>query len=727
MATASQHKAVCRICINGCALNVRVEDGAVVDVTGDRDNPLFQGYICVKGRAQPAFLNSPDRILRPLRREADGRFTAISYDQSLDEIAAKLQAIRDTRGPDAIANYLGTFRDVLSHPVSDAFMSALGSSMRFDPNTIDKPGKLISMALHGSWMAPPMNFQGARAALLIGANPLVGHTGFPSANPTKWVSAAQRDGMKLIVIDPRESEIARRADLFLQPRPGCDDLIMAAMLKVIVEERLYDVAFVEEHARGLPRLAESLAALCLSDIASLADVPVESIVEAARTFAAAGRGFVFVGTGANMAQAGSFVEYLAMNLTTLCGYWMREGENVEGVPTLLPSRTYRAQAAPPRPVRGDIAFRSRGLKGTPAGLPTSAVCDEILIPGDRQIRSLIVDGGNPVAGWPDQLKVIEAMQSLDLLVCIDPWKTATTRYAHYILPPKMPLETESCSQSLDMRAAFGMPGYGLTHAYAQYSPKVVDPPVGSDLLEDWEIYFELARRLGLQLMLRGQGTVGDYIFDMRRRPPTGELIKVVARGSRVPLNAVKRYPEGAMFPDPKIYVQPKEAGWTGMFELADDDMMADLAQLARDAECRDRGSHGADLPYRLISRRMRHVFNSSGNMQPANRGKPFNPAFMHPADLEAAGLVEGDAVRIVSARSSIVALVESDKTLRRGLISMSHSYGGSPDEDDRFAELGAPTGRLIDQDAAYDRYSGQPRMSNIPVRIERLAATISGR
>jgi anaerobic selenocysteine-containing dehydrogenase len=228
-------------------------------------------------------------------------------------------------------------------------------------------------------------------------------------------------------------------------------------------------------------------------------------------------------------------------------------------------------------------------------------------------------------------------------------------------------------------------------------------------------------------MLRGQGTVDDYVFDMGRRPTSGEMIEVVARGSRVPLDAVKRYPEGAMFPDPKVYVQPKEAGWTGMFELADDDMMADLAQLARAAERSDRGSHGADLPYRLISRRMRHVFNSSGNMQPANRGKPFNPAFMHPADLEAAGLVEGDAVRIVSARSSIVALVESDKTLRRGLISMSHSYGGSPDEDDRFAELGAPTGRLIDQDAAYDRYSGQPRMSNIPVRIERLAATMSGR
>lgn len=726
MGQAAQHKAICRICINGCALNVQVEDGIVVDVLGDRENPLFQGYICVKGRAQPAFLNSPNRILRPLKRESDGRFKAISYDQALDEIAAKLRTIRDARGPEAIANYLGTFRDVLSHPVSDAFMDALGSVMRFDPNTIDKPGKLISMALHGSWMAPPMNFQGARAALVIGANPLVGHTGFPSANPMKWVTTAQRDGMKLIVIDPRESDIARRADLFLQPRPGCDDLIMAAMLKVIVEEALYDAAFVDEHARGLSRLAKTLAALSLADVASFADVPVERIVEAARVFAAAGRGFVFVGTGANMAQAGSFVEYLAMNLTTLCGYWMREGEEVEGLPTLLPLRTYRAQAASPRPVRGDIAFRSRGLTGTPAGLPTSAVCDEILMPGERQIRALIVDGGNPVAGWPDQLKVIEAMQSLDLLVCIDPWNTATTRYAHYILPPKMPLETDSCSQSLDMRAAFGMPGYGLTHAYAQYSPKVVDPPVGSDLLEDWEIYFELARRLDLQITLRGQGAVGDHIFDMERRPTTGEMIELVARGSRVPLNEVKQHPEGAMFPEPKACVQSKEPGWTGKFELADEEMMSDLAQIAKNAKFGERSFHGAAFPYRLISRRMRHVFNSSGNMQPANRGKPYNPAFMHPVDIETAGLAEGDVVRIVSARASIVALVESDKTLRRGLISMSHSYGGSPDEDDRFAELGAPTGRLIDQDAAYDRYSGQPRMSNIPVRIERFATAMPG-
>jgi anaerobic selenocysteine-containing dehydrogenase len=725
---ATTHKAICRICINGCALDVTVDRGKVIDVTGDRDNPMFQGYTCVKGRAQPAFLNSPDRILRPLRREPDGSFTPIGYEQALDEIADRLRAIREARGPNAIAHYLGTFRDVVSQPMSDAFMDALGSPLRFDPNTIDKPGKLISMALHGAWMAPPMNFQDARVALVIGANPLVGHTGFPSTNPSKWVTTMQRQGMKLVVIDPRETDIAKRADLFIQPRPGFDDLIMAAMLKVIVEERLYDQEFVQENASGLARLTAELKEIALADVARIADVRTGDIAEAARIFAAAGRGFVFVGTGANMAQSGSFVEYLAMNLTTLCGYWLREGERVDSLPTLLPVRVPRAQAAPPKPVRSGLAFRSRGLTGTPAGLPTSAACDEILLPGDQQIRALIVNGGNPVVGWPDQLKVIEAMKALELLVCIDPWMTATTRYAHYVLPPIMPLETESSSQSLDMRAAFGMPGYGMTQAYAQYSPKIVDPPAGSDLMEDWEIYFELARRLGLGMKLHGQpGTAAqDHVFDMTRRPTPGEMIELMARGSRVPLAEVKRHPSGALFPEPAVHVQPKEPGWTGRFELANEEMMADLAALAREVRAPDAGAEPADLPYRLISRRMRHVFNSSGNMEPANRGKPFNPAFMHPADLEAEGLCAGDVIGIISARASVIGIVEPDKSLRRGLISMAHSFGGSPDEDDRFALLGAPTGRLIDQYAAYDRYSGQPRMSNIPVRIERLTQTGQG-
>jgi anaerobic selenocysteine-containing dehydrogenase len=716
-------KAVCRICINGCALDVTVEGGKVVDVTGDRRNPMFQGYTCVKGRAQPAYLYSSDRILRPRRRETDGSFTEIGYDQALDEIAARIGALSRAHGPNAIANYLGTFRDMLSHPISDAFMDALGSAMRFDPNTIDKPGKLISMALHGAWMAPPMNFQDARVALVIGANPLVGHTGFPSTNPSKWVTTMQRQGMKLIVIDPRETDIAKRADLFIQPRPGFDDLIMAAMLKVIVEERLYDEAFVAENADGFDRLAAGLAEVSLADAARIADVQAEDIAAAARIFAAAGRGFVFVGTGANMAQSGSLVEYLAMNLTTLCGYWLRAGERVDSLPTLLPVRVPRAQAAPPKPVRSGLPFRTRGLTGTPAGLPTSAACDEILMPGDRQIRALIVSGGNPVAGWPDQLKVIEAMKALELLVCIDPWMTATTRYAHYILPPLMPLETESTSQTLDSRAAFGMPGYGMTQAYAQYSPKAVDPPEGSDLLEDWEIYFELARRLGLQLRLNGQPCTAaqDHIFDMSRRPSVGEMIALAARGSRVPLAEVKKHPSGAFFPEPAVHVQPKEPGWTGRFELADKEMMADLAALAHDARAPNAPAGPAEMPYRLISRRMRHVFNSSGNMEPANRGKPFNPAFMHPADLDAEGLRAGDAVRIESARASVFAIVEPDRTLRRGLVSMAHSFGGSPDEDDRFALIGASTGRLIDQVAAYDRYSGQPRMSNIPVRIEPLS------
>jgi anaerobic selenocysteine-containing dehydrogenase len=720
--------ALCRICINACGLTVTLDEaGRARHVTGDRNHPAHAGYSCVKGRNQPAYLNSPTRRLRPEARDADGTLKQVSSAQALDEIASALQAILKRHGPEAIANYVGTYRDVLTVPFAEAFMDALGSPMRFDPNTIDKPGKLIAQALHGKWNAPPTGFHDARVALVVGANPLVGHTGFPHTNPRKWLDDARRAGMTVIVVDPRRTDIARRSDIYLQPRPGHDVAIVAAMIRVVLVEGLQDREFLAREVRGVEALAEAVAPFTPEAVAEVADVEAAQIVSAARAFASAGRGFAFAGTGANMSQSGTLLEYLLLALQTLCGYWMREGDQVRNVPTLMSAPSFTAQASAPRPARGyGVRLARRGLTSTPAGLPTTGVADEIL---SGRIKALVITGGNPVAGWPDQLRVIQAMEALELLVVIDPWETATTRYAHYVLPPPMPLEAASTTAGLDGRIASGMPGYGVIEAYAQYSPAVVTRPPGSDLLEDWEVYYELAKRLGRRLRVvpsatmtgpvgsSGTGDVQVVEPDPARRPTTDELLAAMAAGSRVPLDEVKRHPSGALFPARDVVVGPKQAGWAERLHVGDAEMMADLAGLLpTPGEMADKD---AAYPMQLISRRLKHVFNSTATHLPAGRGEvTYNPAFMHPLDLERLGLRDGDVVSITSARSAIPAVVASDDTLRPGLVSMAHSYGGAPDRDTEFRERGSSTGRLIDQYTDYDRYSGQPRMSAIRVCVE---------
>jgi anaerobic selenocysteine-containing dehydrogenase len=384
------------------------------------------------------------------------------------------------------------------------------------------------------------------------------------------------------------------------------------------------------------------------------------------------------------------------------------------------------------------------LTKTTAGLPTAALPDEILLPGEGRVRALVVYGGNPVAAWPDQLKTITAMRSLDLLVQVDPWMSQTARLAHYVIAPKMPLEMAGTTYVNDMASRLGT-GYGLGDAYAQYAEAAVDPPPGSELIEEWELYYGLAQRMGLQLTIPDTvsfgaplatpdgATTGEISLDMHVTPTTEELLRMASRNSRVAIDEVKRHPHGALFPEPAVHVAPKTPGWSGRLDLANGEMMAALARDARlglaasprpysDGPDRDTDD-GARYPFRLLCRRAGHMFNSAGNDPSTNHGKPYNPAFLHPEDLRELDLGVGDVVSITSSRASIIGIVESDPSLRRGLVSMTHGYGDGPERDDAYRSIGSSTNRLLFDDLQFDPYTGQPQMSNIEVRLERLDAT----
>jgi anaerobic selenocysteine-containing dehydrogenase len=722
------HPSICRFCHANCGILVEIEDGRPVRVTGDRANPAYHGFTCAKGRQLPETLTHPDRLLHSLERGPDGRFAPIASEAAMDEIAARLSALIAEHGPRSVAIYVGTYSG--PHPATNPFamgwLLATGSRMLFTAATIDQPGKNIANALHGRWLAGSYVFDESDVWLLVGNNPLISISGgIPPANPGRRLREAKERGMSLVVIDPRLTEVARFADVYLQPRPGEDPALLAAMLHVVIRDGLVDRDFVRDHAAGIAELEAAVAPFTPAFAAERAGVPVRELERAAHVFGSGKRGCGVAGTGPNMAPRGNLTEYLLLCLNTVCGYWRRAGERVPNPGALLPKAVPVAQAQPPRKAFGfGESLRVRGLGNSAAGLPTSALADEILTPGDGRIRALICVGSNPIAAWPDQHKTQRAMESLDLLVTLDMKLSATARLAHYVIAPKVSLEVPGLSLSMEALEQTYV-GMGYSEPYAQYTPALAAPPVGSDVIEEWEFFYGLARRMGLPLRLfaaRGETGVlrerGEAIaIDMARKPTTDEIYEQLVSSSRVPLAEVKRHAHGAIFADPPITVEKGDPASTARLEIANADMLGELAAVAREGA---RVEVVRGRPYRLVSRRMPNAYNSSGrDLEGLTRGRPYNPAFLHPDDLAELGLAEGDAIRIHSDHASILGIATAAPELRRGVLSMSHAFGDVPARDGEFRKIGSTTGRLVDTEREFDPWTGIPRMSAIPVSIER--------
>lgn len=712
------HPTFCRVCYHLCGAVVEVDDdGRAVSMTGDRDNPLYKGYHCVKGRASPAIHNSADRLLHTMKRMPDGTFKPIDIEVALDEIAAKLSVILERDGPRAVASYHGTgiVGQTLAMASTHAFMEAIQSPMSFSNESIDQPGKSVAKGLHGVWQAPGNGWSDPDVIMVIGMNPLVSHNGFPFGNPAAWINDRLAKGTKLIVIDPRRTETARKATQFLQPLPGHDAAILAAIARVIIDEDLYDHDFVSENVRGIDAFRAALEPFVPEAVAAVAGIDAQELVLVARTYASARRGYAICGTGPSMSGSSTLVEYLRMCIETMCGHHMREGEPLPVAGVMMAAPVAKAQATPPFPAWGEAfgghVTRVRGLRAYYAGsapMPTSALPDEMLMPGEGQVRAFISCAGNPVLAWPDQNRTIEALKSLELSIAIDVKMTPSAALADYVIACKQHLETPGLSY-LSEGLAFYSTGVGVDQSFGQYTPAIVAPPKGSQVVEEWEVFYGLCRRLGLPFTLHGlNGSAHDV--DMTHKPTTDQLLEHFMEGSRIPLEELKKHPHGALFPDENLRVLPKDEGWEGYLDLASPDILEDL----RDYTLEEEGA--SDFAFRMISRRMRHTFNSIAH-NPATKGLPYNPAFMNPEDMERLGLVDGAIVEIRSRYGAILGIVEQESALRSGLLSMSHGYGAGPDRDDELRAIGSSTSRLSGLNDLPERYSGQPRMSGIPVNI----------
>lgn len=706
-------RSFCRICCAGCGMVLGVDDAQnrIVSIRGDKDNPMSRGYVCFKGLQAEEAHHGPSRLLRPLKRQPDGSFAEIPSEQALDEIAGKLRGVLDRNGPEGVATFVGTQGVLVSTwPMQLAFLEAIGSPQYFSTHTIDQSAKSVSFERQGGWAAGPQGLDQSQVLLFFGTNPVVSHSTIPvmSPDPSRVLKQAKARGLKLICIDPRRTETAHYADLFLQPLPGRDAAIAAGLVRLILRAGWEDKDFVARHvgAERLADLARAVEPFTPEMVEAWAGLGPGQLQAVAAMFARDARtGAAFGATGPCMAPFSNLAQHLIDTLNIVCGRFRRAGDKAS-VDPLAPARPIHAEViAPPRSWNAFPPSRIRGVGRLGYDRLSSTLAEEILTPGPGQIRALFVNGANPAVCLPDEPKAMAALQDLDLLVVTDPYLSATARLAHYVLPPRMMYERFDAPFTGLFGAAL------LPQAWAQLAEPVLAPPQGSDLVEDGYLYWSLARRLGLPLAL------GGAPLDMTTPPSTQDLLRARLAASEVTFDQLKQdlvaHPAGRIYDPPAAVVQPARPGADARFDPMPTDVAEEVVRLLAAIRAPARGR-----THLLASRRLNQVMNTTGNTLASTLGRlPTNPAYLHPDDLADLGVGEGETVEIASAHGRIEAVARADAALRRGVVSIAHCWGGAPGQD----APGVNVNRLIPCDVEVEPINAMPHMSAVPVTVRKAA------
>ena len=703
------HKTFCRFCHVFCGLEVDVEGDRVIAVRGDRDNEVTRGYSCLKGRAEAERIHHPDRLMSCRRRDGD-RWSDLGREQALDEVAVRLSDIVAQHGPDSVAVYTGCggHRTSAGGPwFVRRFVQALGSNRMYTSFTIDSPSLAIAGKRFFGGPVPCniLDVERAECAMFVGTNPARSHQlNMAQSSPSQRIGQAKRRGMKTIVLDPRRSDVARSADIHLQAHPGEDSSVLAAMVKVIFDRGLQDHDYVDRYVSGVDALHAAVAPFDLAYAERRSGVPGDQIEAAAIAFASAGSGGAVSGTGLHMAGHHNLATQLVMTLNGLCGRYDRPGglTRTEG-----PLGHVFTEDSQPIPSGEPARSRIRDIQGIPGlfgayeELPTSTLADEILTPGDGQVRALIVNGGNPALVFAEAARARAALESLELLVVIDLFEAATARLADYVFAARHPFERPDVSKMMD--AAYPFP-------FGHYTPAIVDGP--SETIEEWQVFWGLAGRMGLPLRMGG--------LTPDQQPTTDEFLDAMYRNSRVPLDELRKHPSGIATGE-----RTMQAGGVipNMIGHADKKLAAghpavieELAEVLAEADAA--GEVGATAyPLRMITYRMPEVYCSQGqNLPSLERKRPYNPVLMHPAAMQARGLADGDSVWVENDHGQVEGIVEASKDVGRETIAFAFGWG-DPDDPRPIREKGSNVQALTSADTGYDRVTGLALQSAIPVEV----------
>src|SRR3954471_6321717 len=482
----------CPLCEAGCGLEVTHDDGRVERIRGDADDVFSAGFLCPKGVSLSELHHAPDRLRTPMRKQPDGSFAPVSWDEAFAEIDERLTPILQAGGRDAVGVYLGnpSAHNLSSILYGRVFLKALGSKNVYSASTVDQyPEQLASGLMFGSPLAVPVpDLDRCEWLLVLGANPAASNGSLMTAPTARGRLQAIRDrGGRVVVVDPRRSRTAELADEWVPIRPGTDALLLFAMVHVLVEEGLVSLGRLAEMVEGLDVLTELAQDFAPETVAGACGVNAGVIRRLARELAAAERGCVYGRIGTTAQAFGTVASWLVDALNALTGNLDREGGAMFPLPATAPA----VPSGPGRGVRtGRWTSRVRGLPEVLGELPVACLSEEIETPGEGQVRALFTVAGNPVVSTPNSDRLAGALDSLDFMVALDVYVNETTRFADLILPGPTPLE----------RSHYDVALYGFAvRNVANYTP----PPLETSVASEWRTLLRLTGVAG------GQGPAAD--------------------------------------------------------------------------------------------------------------------------------------------------------------------------------------------------------------------------
>jgi anaerobic selenocysteine-containing dehydrogenase len=693
-------KSVCRSCHGGCGALLHVRGGRLIKIEGDRDSPLSHGRLCPIGTVTVDLVNHPDRLKHPLRRVGSrgaGEWQRITWNQALDEIAERLLHIRSQHGPEAIALGTGTGRHHIRWV--SRFGHALGTPNWCEPGFAQCFHPRVNTCLLTFGDFPVCDYTGdvpPACMLFWGHNPI--HSG-PDGETRFAVREALEHNPKLVVVDPRRTELAARADVWLQVRPGADDALALAMLHVIVVEELYDERFVRECTHGFAALARAVAAHTPEWAAPITWVPAEKIRAAARLFARTRPGMLEWGCAIEhtpkciqTVRAISMLPALTGNVD-VPGGWVFGGRGIGRFPSLIENLTPEANA------KRLGADRFKLLGGEGADLPAAHI--PTLLRAMREgkpypVKAFLVFGNNTLSTYANTRLVHESLMKLDFMVCADLFMTPTAELADIVLPAAAWPELDQI---------VGLPTVAANVVLAQQ--KVVQ--VG-ECKPDEEIFVELARRMKLsvgtesvrevldaQLASGGLGLDFDALARQGFEKAPLKYRRYEGAGFRTPTGKIELYStrfEQLGYPPLPFYEEPPESPLSA-------------PEIAR------------DYPLVLTTGgRIPFYFNSE-HRQLANLRRAYRDprAEIHPDTAARFGIANGDWMRIETRRGGIRQRARVTDGIDPRVINVEHGWWFPDEPGPDYGIWKANANVLTDNAPPYDPAMGTYQLRALLCRV----------
>jgi anaerobic selenocysteine-containing dehydrogenase len=467
---------LCRMCDHGCGILVTVENGIPVHVRGNPAHPFNKGWLCVKGRSCLDLFHSPGRLKTPLIRQS-GRLIEATWDDALDYTADRLQRLKEKWGPQALSIYYG---EGVGHQeirfYMKRFANIFGTPNFMSVGSICNAARTLGEVLTIGGLTKP-DMANSRFIIIWGANPLVSH----EPVPPKIIRCLGKSNTRLVVIDPRKTETAQKADIHLAIRPGTDEILVLNMLHVIFREERWDRAFTQKWMAGFEELRTEITKARFSPENGMAvsGIDPEMVRRVARDYAGTKPAGIFTGNGlehhpfgVNATRLVAVLKAITGNLDVPGGDLFTPKPKIKDITAPLPSPTVPAVGAE----RFPVFCRSRG-EGHALCIP-----DAILDGEPYSIRGMTITGGNPTLQWPNSNRTMAALKKLEFLLVVDVVKSPDSHYADVVLPACTFLERDEHRTNVY-----------LNLAHITLRQAVTEPLYG---LPDQMIWMKLARAMG---------------------------------------------------------------------------------------------------------------------------------------------------------------------------------------------------------------------------------------